>query len=333
VLDASGIVVTNYHVISDATDINVIASNNNQYKAEYLGGDSVLDIAVLKLVNAKLTPARLGTSSDLLPGETVIAIGNPYGLSSSVTTGVVSNTRRILKVDNSFSVFIQTDALINPGNSGGPLININGDVIGINSAIYREAQGIGFAIPIDTVKRILPDILTYKRIRRGYLGFGVSADTGVLIVNSIDKTSSAYRLGVRTGDVLLMLDNLPISTVTALDYIMRTFPPGESLEAIFSRNGREIALDLTIMDYPSAYGLEFLKNRYGIEFENISNTVKVVRSGYPQYIKVGDQLLAVNGKDVRSLKDVNEALADNVNQPVKLRVYSGRMTFDIVLQP
>lgn len=151
-----GYIVTNQHVVAGATEMKVIASDQREYKARLIGSDPRSDLAVIQIEAHGLLPAaKLGDSDDLMIGETVIAIGNPFGLAHTVTTGVVSAINRSVRAeDRIYRHFIQTDASINPGNSGGPLLNIEGDVIGINTAIYQKAQGIGFAIPINKMKRI-----------------------------------------------------------------------------------------------------------------------------------------------------------------------------------
>jgi S1-C subfamily serine protease len=327
VYDRSGLVVTNYHVISDATAITVFTQDNRQYSARFIGGDESLDLAVLKVDDANLNPIRLGSSADIMPGETVIAIGNPYGLSSSVTTGVVSGSRRIVKVGNAFSVFIQTDALINPGNSGGPLINTDGEVIGINTAMYRDAQGIGFAIPIDTVRRIVPELVRYKSIRQGYLGFSLYSDGERLTVSEVETGT-----GVRKGDTLLILDALPVNSIESVNYILKTFPPGETLTAVFRRDGRDIHLKLTLLDIPERYGFDTLRSRYGLELVQKSGGFAVRKSIYPQYIREGDYIIAINAVPVKTLGDINRAISSGSGDGLKLRISSGNRTYDIVLK-
>ncbi len=339
IIRGDGIVVTNYHVIDSSTDITVILPDNRQYKAAIVGGDSLLDIAILKVAGASgsLPYLPLGTANDLLPGETVIAIGNPYGLNSSVTTGVVSNIRRILKVDNDFAVFIQTDALINPGNSGGPLINLDGEVIGINSAIYRDAQGIGFAIPIDAVRRVLPDIMQYQKIRRGYLGFSLKtpSDTsaGGLQVSEVMHGGEAERLGVRNGDYLISLDDLPLSGTVSVNYILRTFPPGESVRAVFMRNGKEIRLTLRLSEYPRNYGIMVLRDKYGLVVAEQNNVIVVRSSRYPQYIREGDILVAVNGRELSGMQALDTLMSEGTFEDLNLTVSRNRRVFEILLKP
>ncbi|MDR2104514.1 MAG: trypsin-like peptidase domain-containing protein [Deferribacteraceae bacterium] len=331
VFDSSGLVVTNYHVISDATSIAIFTRDNRQFSARFIGGDEALDVAVLAIDNAGLSPVKLGSSADIMPGETVIAIGNPYGLSSSVTTGVVSGSRRLVKVGSSYSIFIQTDALINPGNSGGPLINLDGEVIGINTAMYRDAQGIGFAIPIDAVRRIVPELVRYKSIRQGHLGFSVYSGDGRLVVGAVEAGSEAAKKGVKKGDILISLDDLPVNSLDSVSHILRTFPPGQSLSAVFERNGRRISLALSLAGAPINYGIELLKSRYGIEAAETGHGLIIKQSSYPRYIKQGDYLTAVNGIPVKSAADINRALPQTDSE-IKVRISSGGRSFELILK-
>src|SRR5204863_10077631 len=174
IIDAAGVVLTNAHVIEGASRIVVTTLDGRELEADVLGSDRDADLAVLK-VDGKNLPARpLGRSGDLMIGETVIAIGNPFGLSHTVTTGVVSALNRSLNTDGrTYTDFIQTDASINPGNSGGPLLNIRGELIGVNTAIYGKAQGIGFAIPVDRVHRVMGDLVSFGEVRRAWVGLTV----------------------------------------------------------------------------------------------------------------------------------------------------------------
>jgi serine protease Do len=163
-----GLVLTNAHVVEKATTISVALNDQREFEATIIGMDPDSDLAVLKIQSDQVLPSiQMGHSDDLMIGESVIAIGNPFGFSNTVTTGVVSSVDRSIKTaDRVFHKFIQTDASINPGNSGGPLLNINGDLIGINTAIFAQAQGIGFAIPINRAKRIISDLITLERLFR-----------------------------------------------------------------------------------------------------------------------------------------------------------------------
>src|SRR5256885_3358123 len=214
VWSSDGIIVTNNHVVEGASRITVNFQDGTHLAAKLIGVDPDSDLAVLRVDAKKLTPAPIGTSSDLMIGETVVAVGNPFGLSGSVTTGVVSALGRSVpskEEGRTFTDFIQTDASINPGNSGGPLLNIEGKVIGINVAIYAQAQGIGFAIPVDRAKKVIQDLLRYGQVHSAWIGavtatltpeeakpIGTKASHGALVAR-VFAGSPAQAAGLRAG--------------------------------------------------------------------------------------------------------------------------------------
>src|SRR5919206_1243733 len=194
VWSSDGIVVTNNHVVEGASSISVNFNDGSKLPAKLIGVDPDSDVAVLRVDAKNLATAPIGTSSDLMIGESVVAVGNPFGLSGSVTTGVVSALGRSVpskEAGRTFTDFIQTDASINPGNSGGPLLNIEGKVIGINTMIYANAQGIGFAIPVDRAKKVIQDILRYGQVRNAWLG----AVTSTLTAEEAKRIGAQARSG------------------------------------------------------------------------------------------------------------------------------------------
>src|SRR5881409_3037402 len=194
IVAADGTIVTNVHVIQRASRIQVTLIDQREFDAKLVGADADADIAVLRIkAGGDLPHIPFGTSADLMIGETVIAIGNPFGLSHTVTTGVVSAVGRSLRdEDRTYTDFIQTDASINPGNSGGPLLNIKGELVGIDTAIYGKAQGIGFAIPVDRARRVMKDLVSYGEVRRVWVGLAVQDLTPNL----------AQHFGVRRGVIV-----------------------------------------------------------------------------------------------------------------------------------
>jgi S1-C subfamily serine protease len=213
-----GYIITNHHVVARATEIKVITADQKDYKGRVLGSDPRSDLAVLQIdVRRKLPEIRMGNSDDMMIGETVIAIGNPFGLSHTVTTGVVSALNRSVRTEERiYRHFIQTDASINPGNSGGPLLNIEGDLIGINTAIYQKAQGIGFAIPINKAKRIVRELIREGRVRFPWLGvelqelteelrghFNLAEEGRGVLINDVTDGSPALKAGLKRGDIIL----------------------------------------------------------------------------------------------------------------------------------
>ena len=226
IIDKEGHILTNYHVIADARQVEVTLHNRRKYKAQVIGTDRSHDLAVIKISASDLTPATLGDSKSLVVGQKVYAIGNPFGLAGTLTQGIVSSIRSVSEPDGTkIDEAIQTDAAINPGNSGGPLLNYHGEVIGINSIIASsvgQSAGIGFAIPINTAKAVLNDLVTIGRVRRPALGIrslpigpelaqeiGLPADYGVLIVQVVPG-GSAERAGLRGGNQRAYLGNTPI---------------------------------------------------------------------------------------------------------------------------
>ena len=237
IIDKEGHILTNYHVIAEARQVEVTLHNRRKYKAQVIGTDRSHDLAVIKISAHDLTPATLGDSKNLVVGQKVYAIGNPFGLAGTLTQGIVSSIRSVSEPDGTkIDEAIQTDAAINPGNSGGPLLNFHGEVIGINSIIASnvgQSAGIGFAIPINTAKAVLNDLVTIGRVRRPALGIrslpigpelaqeiGLPADYGVLIVQVVPG-GAADRAGLKGGSERAYLGNTPImlggDLITAID--------------------------------------------------------------------------------------------------------------------
>jgi len=251
IIDPDGSVITNAHVITRATNITVALADNRTYSARVIGADPDFDVAVLKLQTAaKLPYISLGTSSDLMPGETVIAIGNPFGLSHTVTTGVISSVNRSIRTEKRiYEDFIQTDAAINPGNSGGPLVNIKGELIGVNTAIYQEGEGIGFAIPVDKIHLIAEDLLAYGKVHPAYMGIrvqdltpslkqslGYSDNTGAVIFKIDEKSPADEKL--QPGDILVELNGKVVSGRRAFAAYSKGLVAGEKVQFKIYRDGR-----------------------------------------------------------------------------------------------
>lgn len=223
IIDASGYILTNNHVVEDVKEIAVMLADGRQFEGKLVGTDPYTDIAVIKVDATDLPVANIGDSSVLVPGEPAIAIGNPYGFDHTVTAGVISALNRTIEVNTNAGIvlegLIQTDAPINPGNSGGALVTAEGRVIGINTAIVAEAQGIGLAIPINTARDVANEIIQYGKVRRPYLGvaevvplspqiarrYGLPVDRG-LYISSVVRNSPAHRAGLRQGDIIIAMD-------------------------------------------------------------------------------------------------------------------------------
>lgn len=327
IMDPQGHVVTNDHVITRATNIAVTLADNRTFMATVIGADRDFDIAVLKLgTDEKLPFIPAGTSSDLMPGETVVAIGNPFGLSHTVTTGVISAVNRSLKTESRiYENFIQTDAAINPGNSGGPLVNLNGEIVGINTAIYQEGEGIGFAIPIDKVNLIVKDLLAYGVVHPAYAGIRVkdltrelrqSLDydgrTGVVIFK-VDALSPAAGFLI-PGDIILEMNGKAINDRRAFATYSQGLIAGEGIQLRIFRSGKEKKVSLATTEYPLQRASELGRDVLGIEAKEYSQggmrVMRVDPDGPAGYIgmRPGDIIFQVGDREIKSEKQFYESL-------------------------
>jgi serine protease Do len=261
VIDPNGIVITNNHVIGEATDITVIFTDGSKLKAEVVGKDDKTDIAVLRVKPDKpLKAVPLGDSEKVRIGEWVVAIGNPFGLGGSVSAGIISARNRNIQA-GPYDNFIQTDAAINKGNSGGPLFNMAGEVIGINTAILSPSGGsigIGFAVPTSTAKPVIDQLLQFGETRRGWLGvriqnvdetiaesLGLGKARGALVAG-IDEKGPAKPAGIETGDVILKFDGREIGESRDLPRIVASTPVGKAVDVVIMRKGAEITKSVTL---------------------------------------------------------------------------------------
>ena len=270
ILSEDGYIITNYHVVEDATDIDVVMHDGNEYPAELVGKDSSNDLAVLKIDAADLPAVTLGSSNDLVIGDMVVAIGNPLGeLASTQTVGYVSGIDREVSTSGSITTIsmIQTDAAINPGNSGGPLFNMYGEVIGITTAKYSgptgsgaTIEGIGFAIPIDDVEPLIKDLIDFGYVTGAYMAvtvqdtdsesaamFGIP--TGAYIV-TVEKDGAADRAGIQPKDIVIGLDDYKVSNVTDLTRALRNYKAGDTAAIKLIRSGKEMTLTITFDERP-----------------------------------------------------------------------------------
>ena len=266
VVHKDGYIVTNAHVVARTAERKVIFEDKTEYDATVVAVDQDRDLAVLKIdPGRELTPVRLGSSSDLMVGETTIAIGNPMGLQNTVTAGVVSALDRSIAVNDrsSFKGLIQTDASINPGNSGGPLLNVLGELIGVNTAIRGDAQNIGFAIPVDQLRRALPELLDVERRYHFVTGMRVSADERRRVLR-VDGESPADQAGVEVGDTVVALDGRPVES--AIDYHIGLIgrKGGDAVALTLDRGGSAVDVVLTLTERPRPDGAELLQSRFGI---------------------------------------------------------------------
>lgn len=271
IISADGYVITNHHVINNAVSINVVMDNGTEMEAKLIGSDSFNDLAVLKVEETDLPCVTLGSSTNLIVGDQVVAIGNPLGvLTSTMTVGYVSGKDRTVSTDGVVLNMLQTDAAINPGNSGGPLFNMKGEVIGITTAKYSgmtssgaSIEGVGFAVPIDDVLDEIEDLIGLGYIRGGYLGVIVSdldAETAAVAkaydlpvgayVRQVDEGSSAHRAGIEVKDIIIGIGEYEVTSISDLTKVLRNFEPGETTTIRVFRRGGELTLDITMGEKP-----------------------------------------------------------------------------------
>lgn len=283
-----GLILTNAHVIQKTGIIKVILKNELEFEARIVGADPDSDLAVLKIDSEKQLPAiNMGSSDDLMIGETVIAIGNPFGFSHTVTTGVISAVNRSIRAeDRVYHDFIQIDASINPGNSGGPLLNINGDLIGINTAIYAKAQGIGFAIPISKARKIISDLIQYGEVKQAWIGItvqdmdetlasylSVSGKKGV-IVKSVESQSPAEKAGIKESDIIFSMGNKKVNSVADYQSIAKGLSAGDTIQAKLWRNGNQKTIAVKTQLFPLELAEALALKLLGIEVDDISENLR-----------------------------------------------------------
>lgn len=265
IISEDGYIITNNHVVEKSEDIRVILYDKRSFKGKVIGSDPKTDIAIVKISAQKLPSVRWGNSDHLKVGEFVLAIGNPYGLSHTVTMGIISAVGRANVGIADYEDFIQTDAAINPGNSGGPLVNINGELIGINTAIFSRSggyQGIGFAVPSNMARLVMEQLIKQGKIVRGWLGvmiqevtpeiaqkFGLKEPKGAL-VSDITKGSPAEKAGITRGDIIIEYDGKAISSVSNLRNSVAQTKVGSQVRIKIIRNGKEFNLNVIVAELP-----------------------------------------------------------------------------------
>jgi serine protease Do len=348
VIDAARHVLTNEHVVARATRIRVSFADGREFDATLLGADPNNDVAVLSIeTDEKLPWIAAGTSQDLMVGEPVIAIGNPFGLSHTVTTGVISALDRSIRTQGRvYHGFLQTDASINPGNSGGPLLNAEGRLIGINTAVYNDAQGIGFAIPIDVARRVVSELIEHGEVSPVWLGLefqdlspelrsalGLPASLSGALVNRIRAKSPAARAGVAQGDILVRVDGAEIGSARDFWERLASVTSGQELALTLYRDGRERVVRARAEEIPPAVLDSLVEQLTGMRLargEQGVYAVAAVRAGSGADrigVKPGDLVLAINGRalaDEASLRRAAVALRGETRALVVVQRGNGR---------
>jgi serine protease Do len=368
IIDADGSILTNNHVVENAQKIVVKLSDEQEYEAKVVGRDAKTDIAVIK-INTKngLTAAGLGDSDNLEVGEWVMAIGNPFGLDSTVTSGIVSAKGRHIG-QGPYDNFIQTDASINPGNSGGPLINLRGEVVGINTAIFSRSGGnigIGFAIPINLVKELLPQLRGKGKVTRGYLGvliqkvtpeiaesLGMDKGRGALVAN-VSKDGPAEKAGVKVGDVIIEFDGKEIKDSGDLPIIVARTPVDRKVRMKVLRDKKELQLTVSVGELKDEEVVASApeKGELGMTVQRLTPQIAeslglektegvVVSAVDPGSaadeagIRRGDVILEVDRKTIRTIDEYKKAVAGiRKGKGVLLLVRRGESTLFLALKP
>lgn len=366
IISNDGYIFTNNHVVEKADKIIVKVSDGNKYEAKVIGTDANTDIALIKIKpQASLPVAEIGDSEKVKVGEWVIAIGNPFGLEATVTAGIVSAKGRVIGA-GPYDNFIQTDASINPGNSGGPLYNMEGKVIGINTAIVQQAQGIGFAIPINMAKTILNDLKTKGKVTRGWLGVSVQDISDDLaanlnhknkngaLISDVFKGDPADKAGIKVGDIITEIDGKPIKDSHDLLMAIASLQVGQKINVKAVRDGREISFRVTVGERKDNVALDTDKpdistRQFGIAVQDVTpdlarqlgisrNSVIVtdVESGSPADeagIQPQDVIVQVNRVKISSAKEFEQEMTKAAaKKSVTLLVKRGRASFFVTLR-
>ncbi len=363
IIDSKGYILTNEHVILKASKIKIILADNREFEGKLVGADPRSDLAVVKIDSPKDLPhITMGHSDDIMIGETVVAIGNPFGLSHTVTTGVISAINRTVKIDDDlvYHDFIQTDASINPGNSGGPLMNINGELIGINTAIYQKAEGIGFAIPIDRAKRIVADLIHYGQVQKAWLGirvqdlnrdlaayFNLEQPEGVIVIKVISN-SPAEEKGLRRGDVILEINGEKVSSQEIYYSILAGFTANTNMQISLLRERKPIVVKLKSSRLTPESAEELAEELLGLKVKNIDMIsrfrykqktgvmVTHVRAKSPIDkigVREGDIIHQINNKEIKNLKDFQEAIIQNADKDgLLLSVQRGPYIYPVTIR-
>lgn len=341
IINPEGYILTNYHVIKDAEEITVKLSDKSEYKGKVIGTDPKTDLSVIKVTANKGLPyAMLGDSNKIKVGQWAIAIGNPFGLNKTLTVGVISATGRSEVGVAAYESFIQTDASINPGNSGGPLLNIQGEVMGINTAIVASGQGIGFAIPVNMAKGIIRDLIKNGKVTRGWLGVGIQPltkelaesfelkDTRGALVNEVYPESPAAKAGIKPGDIIVRFGGNNVEDIHDLQTKVASSEVGASVAIDIIRDSKPLSLKVTVEEMPGEEAIpkpsegkedwlgiavsdlqQEMKESLEIEEGAVVKGVKEGSSAEKGGIQAGDIIVAVNQKTITDAAEYKRVIS------------------------
>jgi serine protease Do len=361
IIDPSGVALTNAHVVADATQVEVVTLDGSRYKAKVVGTDKKTDLAVLRLEGngaAGFPHLSLGDSSETQVGDWVLAVGSPFGLQATVTAGIISAKARQIGA-GPYDDFLQTDAAINPGNSGGPLVNMRGEVIGINTAIVRGGSGIGFAIPASMAKTISSELLSKGRVTRGWLGvslqplnpelaasFGVKEPKGAL-VTEVMPDSPAAKAGLRSGDVIINVNGKKVENPGDVARTVATAPVGRAAKVTVWRDKQEHALSVVLREAPSErqvsrLGFDVrpvtaeiagelnLKTTGGVVVTQVEENSEAAEAG----LRRGDVVVELNREPIKTLADFERATKNiKSGERMTVRVERGQSAFYLAFAP
>ena len=343
IISEDGYILSNNHVVEGAKEVSVTLADKKEYPAEVIGLDPKTDLAVLKIDAKDLPKATLGNSESLKVGDWVVAIGNPFGLNHTVTSGIVSAKGRVIGA-GPYDNFIQTDASINPGNSGGPLFNLQGEVVGINTAIIPQGQGIGFAIPVNTAKPLIPQLVEHGEVTRGYLGVNIQTITPELakaleveeqsgaLVSDVMSDSPAEKAGVERGDIIIDFNGHKIADSRDLPAKVAATPVGEEVKLTVLRDGEEKELAVSVGELAAdnsrpgktgggskgKWGLQLhdlnedvaaqlrIETRAGVAIVGVEPDSAAAEAG----LRKGDLIIEVNREAVDSVSEVKKQISD-----------------------
>jgi serine protease Do len=352
IISQDGYILTNNHMVEGAQEVNVTTADKQTYNAQVVGRDPKMDLAVVKIdARTALPVAALGNSTDLKVGDWVVAIGNPFALGHTVTAGIVSAKGRVIGA-GPYDDFIQTDAPINPGNSGGPLFNTQGEMVGINTAIVAAGQGIGFAIPIDLAKPLIPQLVKTGAVTRGYIGVGIQSITPDLakamkldkdqgaLVSELVEGGPAAQAGIQRGDVIVAFNGEPVQDSHALPALVAKTPIGQKVTVTLQRQGKTQEVPVTVGELPSEKSAAVdpgpaSQGQWGLQLQDVTPQmarqlglsteagvlVVGVQPGSPAEnagLQRGDLIREVNRQPVRSVQEVRDGIAKADNQEALL---------------